>query len=101
MFADANGLIIQPEKLIEIKISVAKVYKGEISSKIITIYTSPSSAACGDLNFKENQEYFIYGSSNAQPFYYQAHQNSFWTSKCSGNRLFNELHRQELTQYFD
>ena len=101
LFADENGLLINSERVLEIKVRVKKVFKGGITTEIVTIYTSPSSDACGYLKFKENYEYYIYGYDRNYPDVIPNRQNTFWTSKCFGNCRFSEMHQQKLNEYFD
>lgn len=100
LFANEDGLKIRSEKVIEIKVKVKSVFKGQITSDTITIYTSPNSISCGDLRFKENNEYIILGYDRNYPEVIPNQQNAFWTSLCSGNSLSSEMRTQQLNEYF-
>ncbi|GAB5419130.1 MAG: hypothetical protein Crog4KO_06380 [Crocinitomicaceae bacterium] len=100
MYFAKDGMLIRDEKVIEIQVKVKTVYKGAITSDTITVFTATSSSACGDLRFKENQEYFILGYDRNYPEVIPNTPNMYWTSKCAGNSLFSEERKAVLNKYF-
>ena len=94
--------LLNSELILKIEFEVKKMYKGQLKSDTITIYTGRSSASCGFSWFKEGEDYIIYGS--AESYCYglfidgenlEKH-GTFWTNHCSRTTEYNEQEAKEL-----
>lgn len=99
-YTGGTGIVISPHEVLEIKILLQNVHKGNIHGDTVTIYSEVSTMACGETGFKKDSAYFIFGFKQRvySPF---DNNNSFWTSKCSGNRIFSKENEEEISQVIE
>ncbi len=94
---------LEKDYLIKIKLEIIELYKGQALPKIITVYTSRMSAACGFLEFEIGKEFQIYLSSSCHfNFKFKkanldkSHYNGLWTNRCTRTRKFDLSEDREL-----
>jgi hypothetical protein len=100
---DKNNLL-NSEAILKIEFEIKNIYKGQIISDTITIYTGRNSSSCGFTDFKEGGEYIIYGSSMSYLYGYFTNaaneklekSGTFWTSQCTRTTEYNEPEAKEL-----
>ena len=102
VFSNREADLFNSELILKIELEVSKVYKGEMVSDTVVIYTGRSSAACGFSWFTEGEDYIIYGTSVSYAyglFTYEdglEQNNTFWTNHCTRTTEYNEQEAKEL-----
>ena len=94
--------LLDSEFIIEVKIEILKVYKGELVGDTIKLYTSRNSASCGFTRFEEGQDFIIYASSKSYAFWLfnsesrLEKENTLWTNHCTRTTEHNASEAGEL-----
>lgn len=94
--------LFNSELILKVELKVSKVYKGEMVSDTVVIYTGRSSAACGFSWFKEGEDYIIYGTSASYAYGLFTYEDgleqghTFWTNHCTRTTEYNEQEAKEL-----
>lgn len=82
--------------IIELKVLVKSVYKGEALNDTLSIYTTRTPASCGATSLKPGGDYLIYAyiETGAYEFISPGSRlekaGTFWTFKCTRNKTFSE-----------
>lgn len=91
--------------LIEAKLKIIELFKGEVYGDTLTLYTTRTGASCGFTRFRIGKQYIIYSKTNSYFFSnFYSHQryrrlerlNTSWVSSCSISSEFSEDHFNEL-----
>jgi len=77
---------------LKIKVLVSEKYKGNVDSRIVTIYTDASSSSCGYTNFHVNVDFIIYAINGL----YENGSVKYYTGLCSGNKPTERSEIEEL-----
>jgi hypothetical protein len=83
---------------------VEYIYKGEITSDTITIFTGLGGGDCG-VRFEIGEKYIVYGKSETyfgglfSEFQFPKGVNIFWTHTCMRTNLFRQEEINEIEKY--
>lgn len=96
--------MLESKFIIELQVEVLKVFKGNLVSDTITLYTSRNGASCGFTRFEEGQDFIIYASSKSHMFWIfdskskdaLEKKNTLWTNHCTRTKKFSESEAAEL-----
>ena len=103
--ADAPDDFNKPLKVIKYNFLVHTKYKGEVSEKTISLYTTDIIGMCG-LKLELNKNYIYYGDIHPNPFLYEYFQtdtgkNVGWIERCGRTQLFNTQEITEIEEYLE
>ena len=98
---DRRREVFNSDMIVKVELEVKQIYKGEVCSDTLVIYTARSSSACG-FRFKERENYIIYGMSESYQagFYHDQSPpkttNVFWTNHCTRTAEYTFQEAKEL-----
>lgn len=94
---------LESESIIKVELEIIESYKGNGQKNKITVYTSRSSASCGFLGFKVDEDFLIYLSPKSQmDFMFSKASNGakdssvLWTNHCTRTKGFDKSEHQKL-----
>jgi hypothetical protein len=93
------------KQIVKIDIQVIEIFKGEITSDTVTIFTPEGGPSCG-FSFELNKEYIIYGKIKSHTYSFFLNEpekldniekeNCYWTNRCTRTTAFNEAELEGL-----
>jgi hypothetical protein len=97
--------ILNSDFLIQAKLRIIELFKGEIAKDTLTLYTTRTQASCGFTGFEIGKQFIIYSSPNSYFFsnFYPPQStrrlekaNTNWVTSCSITTSLNEDHLNML-----
>ncbi|MBK8242872.1 MAG: hypothetical protein IPK88_05560 [Saprospiraceae bacterium] len=102
---DLQSEILNSDFLIQAKLRIIELFKGEINNETLTLYTTRTGASCGFTGFEIGKQFIIYSSPNSYFFshFYQPQgnrrlekANTNWVTSCSITTALREDHLNML-----
>ena len=103
---DKTKFYLKTLSIFQYTLSVESIYKGDITTKTITIFSFESfgGSTCG-YDFVVGKKYIIYGNKESnkrfmyENFSFPKGENIFWTHLCTRTKLFKQEEITEIEKY--
>ncbi len=93
--------------IVKVEMEVYKVYKGQLTEDVVTIYTNIAGSACGFTRFEEGKEFIVYASSfGPESWVFRSDdfskklkkENTFSTNHCTRTGAYTDSEAKSLEQ---